>query len=182
MILISEKIKNNMVKEYNKIYNFLNISELHNIEYTEDDNNKLISTEIWNKFKKENKEYVLEKKISIEIFKEIIIKNISISKYTEKTKKGAIEFIGIKFKNIVIETNNLIIETENLIDEPKKKKVKKEKQKSQYYFNEETDNKILECAIESNSEYIISYYKHLLNLKEYQSIKILTPEEFLSIF
>ena len=38
----------------------------------------------------------------------------------------------------------VIIETENLIVEPKKKKVKKEKQKSQYYFNEETDNKILE--------------------------------------
>jgi hypothetical protein len=138
--LVSNEIMLNVYEKNNVINEWWN----NNIEYTEDDNNKLISTEIWNKFKKENKEYVLEKKISIEIFKEIIIKNISISKYTEKTKKGAIEFIGIKFKNIVIETNNLIIETENLIDEPKKKKVKKEKQKSQYYFNEETDNKILE--------------------------------------
>jgi hypothetical protein len=138
--LVSNEIMLNVYEKNNVINEWWN----NNIEYTEDDNNKLISTEIWNKFKKENKEYVLEKKISIEIFKEIIIKNISISKYTEKTKKGAIEFIGIKFKNIVIETNNLIIETENLIDESKKKKVKKEKQKSQYYFNEETDNKILE--------------------------------------
>lgn len=138
--LVSNEIMLNAYEKNNLINEWWN----NNIEYTEDDNNKLISTEIWNKFKKENKEYVLEKKISIEIFKEIIIKNISISKYTEKTKKGAIEFIGIKFKNNITETNNLIIETENLIDEPKKKKVKKEKQKNQYYFNEETDNKILE--------------------------------------
>jgi len=137
--LVSNEIMLNVYEKNNVINEWWN----NNIEYTEDDN-KLVSTEIWNKFKKENKEYVLEKKISIEIFKEIIIKNISTSKYIEKTKKGAIEFIGVKFKNIVIETNNLIIETENLIDEPKKKKVKKEKQKSQYYFNEETDNKILE--------------------------------------
>jgi putative PIN family toxin of toxin-antitoxin system len=40
------------------------------------------------------------------------------------------------------------------------------------------DNKIVECAIESNSEYILSYDKHLLKLKEYQGIKIVKPEDF----
>src|SRR3989344_8051910 len=39
------------------------------------------------------------------------------------------------------------------------------------------DNKILECAIASNSNYIITYDKHLLKLKEFKSIKIITPEE-----
>lgn len=39
------------------------------------------------------------------------------------------------------------------------------------------DNKILECALDSKSEYIISYDKHLLNLKEFSGIKIITPEE-----
>ncbi len=39
------------------------------------------------------------------------------------------------------------------------------------------DNKIIECAIESKSEYILSYDKHLLKLKEYQGIKIFRPEE-----
>ena len=38
------------------------------------------------------------------------------------------------------------------------------------------DNKIIECAIESNAEYIISYDKHLLKLKEFQGIKIVRPE------
>src|SRR3989344_242897 len=41
-------------------------------------------------------------------------------------------------------------------------------------------NKIIECAIESNADYIISYDKHLLKLKEYENIKIITPEEALS--
>ena len=41
------------------------------------------------------------------------------------------------------------------------------------------DNKIIECALESNSEYIISYDKHLLKLKEFQGIKITQPEEAL---
>jgi hypothetical protein len=43
------------------------------------------------------------------------------------------------------------------------------------------DNKILECAIESNSEYILSYDKHLLKLQEFQGIKILTPEDFVKL-
>jgi putative PIN family toxin of toxin-antitoxin system len=40
------------------------------------------------------------------------------------------------------------------------------------------DNKIIECALESNAEYILSYDKHLLKLKEYRGIKIVRPEEF----
>ncbi len=41
------------------------------------------------------------------------------------------------------------------------------------------DNKIIECALESNAEYIISYDKHLLDLKEYRGIKIVKPEEII---
>jgi len=41
------------------------------------------------------------------------------------------------------------------------------------------DNKIVECAIESNAEYILSYDNHLLKLKEYKGIKIVRPEGLL---
>lgn len=42
------------------------------------------------------------------------------------------------------------------------------------------DNRILECAIEGRVQYLISGdRKHLLPLKEYQRIKILSPAEFL---
>ncbi len=52
------------------------------------------------------------------------------------------------------------------------------KQKIAVIKDDPDDNKIIECAIESSSDYIITYDKHLLKLKEYKGIKIITPEEF----
>ena len=55
IILISEKLKDNMEKEYNKIYNFLNIPELYNVEYTNErvgEYNDKIKIETYNKLKK----------------------------------------------------------------------------------------------------------------------------------
>ena len=43
------------------------------------------------------------------------------------------------------------------------------------------DNRILECAVSCNADYIISGDKHLLNLKEFQRIKIVKAREFLDI-
>lgn len=43
------------------------------------------------------------------------------------------------------------------------------------------DDKILECAVDSGSHYILTYDKHLLKLKEYREIKIITPEELKSL-
>ena len=43
------------------------------------------------------------------------------------------------------------------------------------------DNKVLECALASNSEYIISYDKHLLKLKKFNNIKIISPVEAFKI-
>jgi len=40
------------------------------------------------------------------------------------------------------------------------------------------DNKVLECAIAGNVDCIVTNDKHLLKLKEYNGIKILTPDEF----
>ena len=39
------------------------------------------------------------------------------------------------------------------------------------------DNKIIECAVESDSQYIITYDNHLLKIAAYQGIKIIKPEE-----
>lgn len=43
------------------------------------------------------------------------------------------------------------------------------------------DNKIIECAVEGKADYIISGNDHLLDIKEYQSIQILTPAQFVLI-
>jgi len=45
------------------------------------------------------------------------------------------------------------------------------------------DNRILECALEARVNYIISGdKKHILLLKEFKGIKIMSPAEFLEIF
>ncbi|TLD41754.1 MAG: hypothetical protein JETT_1979 [Candidatus Jettenia ecosi] len=41
------------------------------------------------------------------------------------------------------------------------------------------DNKILECAISAGAEFVISGDKHLLTLKSFEGIKIVTPEDFI---
>lgn len=43
------------------------------------------------------------------------------------------------------------------------------------------DNKYLECAVDGWADVIVSGDKHLLDLKEYKWIKILTPREFVLI-
>lgn len=41
------------------------------------------------------------------------------------------------------------------------------------------DDKFIACASEGNAHYIVSGDKHLLDLKDYQGIKIVTPRQFL---
>ena len=44
------------------------------------------------------------------------------------------------------------------------------------------DDKILDCALACNADFIVSQDNHLLNLKTFRNIKIASPEEFLKIF
>lgn len=55
------------------------------------------------------------------------------------------------------------------------------KERIQLVKDDAEDNKVIECAIESSSSYIITYDKHLLSIKEYEGIKIIRPEEAMSI-
>lgn len=44
----------------------------------------------------------------------------------------------------------------------------------------DSDNRILECAVEGKADYLVTGdKKHLLKLKDYKGIKILSPGEFL---
>ena len=48
--------------------------------------------------------------------------------------------------------------------------------------NDPDDNKFLEAAVAGNADYLITKdEKHILPLKEFRGIKIVTPEEFLTI-
>jgi putative PIN family toxin of toxin-antitoxin system len=44
-----------------------------------------------------------------------------------------------------------------------------------------SDNRILECAVASGSDYLITGDRHLLRLKSYDGIRILTVSDFLEL-
>lgn len=44
-----------------------------------------------------------------------------------------------------------------------------------------SDNKIIECGLTGKANYIVSGDKHLLKIKEYQKIKIITSQNFLKL-
>lgn len=46
---------------------------------------------------------------------------------------------------------------------------------------DDEDNRILECALAGKADYIVSGDKHLLNLKTFQEIPIMTTREFLKV-
>lgn len=77
------------------------------------------------------------------------------------------------FKYDEAETNNIIEKVLGFA------KLVEAKEKLNMIKDDSEDNKILECAIASNSNYIVTYDKHLLNLKEFRSIKILKPEDIM---
>ena len=53
------------------------------------------------------------------------------------------------------------------------------KQKFKAVKDDPDDDKFIDCAVEGKCDYIISQDKHLLKIKEFQGIRILTPKEFL---
>ena len=49
-----------------------------------------------------------------------------------------------------------------------------------HVVEDDSDNRVLECAVEGNVRYIVSGdRRHLLPLKDYKGIEIVSPDEFL---
>jgi putative PIN family toxin of toxin-antitoxin system len=67
----------------------------------------------------------------------------------------------------------------NSIDEIANKIVPKRRIKNG--SRDKTDNKYIECGITANADYIISGDIHLLELKEYKEIRIITAKNYLEI-
>ena len=55
------------------------------------------------------------------------------------------------------------------------------KRKVNVVKDDSDDNKFIEAALEGNADYIISQDRHLLDIKEFEGIKMVTPKEFLRI-
>ena len=55
------------------------------------------------------------------------------------------------------------------------------KEKISAVSEDPSDNKFLETAVTGSADFIISQDNHLLKLKEFNSIKLLTPDDFLKL-
>jgi hypothetical protein len=142
-----------------------------NIEQTNDET-QIISTEIWFKFKNDNKDIIKDFDITIDKFKNYIITKIpSTNRILKGNKKGAIEIKGIKIKQQ--KEINIIVQTENLNLELKNKKVKKinKKEIQEYFFDNELDNKILDDYNDINNDIFILSERY--DIKIFQVVSLL---------
>lgn len=130
------------------------------------DTNVLISATFWQGISNLIIKKVEKKEFELIISKGIIEEFIKVLNYDEiqnKIKDKNLEIMWSVEKIISISTLVQPLNKLNLIN------------------IDPSDNKFLECAVEGNAKYILSYDRHLLDLKEFNNIKILTPEEFLNI-
>ncbi len=105
-------------------------------------------------------------KIKVLISEEIINEIVKVIQRESKFKK----FIGEldeKIKDVI----RTVLSISNLISIRNKINVVKE---------DPSDNTILETALDGKADYLITYDKHLLNIKEFGKIKIIQPNEFLN--
>lgn len=54
-------------------------------------------------------------------------------------------------------------------------------EKLRIIVDDEADNRVLECAVACDTDYVVSGDSHLLNLKNYRGIQILSPYKFIKI-
>lgn len=158
--LLSNEI---MIEEYNKS-DIIKKWWDDNIIYLENTEEVLLSSEIWNAFKRDNKEYIDSNKIDIDKFKQTITTFIDPSRYCERTKKGAIEFIGYRL------CTNKVIE---VVTEKKIKKIKKKS--TDYYFDEIKDYKILELYEDENND--IMNISEIMNIRPWEVISLLVKHK-----
>lgn len=163
--LISNEIMMEECEKYQKMKEWF----ADNVEFCNDEEAVLKSTDVWNRFKKENKDYIAERNITIDSFKELLMKIVDSSHYIEKSKKGAIELIGFKMKEPEPESISK--------KEPKSESISKKGQiiKEVDFFSQEEEtecNLIIDFAKEEVINEIV--VKHEYNeSKQKQSNKII---------
>lgn len=89
-----------------------------------------------------------------------------LAEFEEVISRNKFGFTRPQVQRIV----SLIIRAAEMI-EPKTKIV--------FVAEDPDDDKVLECAVDGNAEYIITGDKHLLKIKKYKKIKIVNPNTFL---
>jgi putative PIN family toxin of toxin-antitoxin system len=94
---------------------------------------------------------------------------------SDEIKKEIYDVLTIKFKLPHLDATNILTDFSSVTIPTKV---------SNHIFiieDDPDDNKFIECALKCKANLIISGDKHLLNLGEYESIKILAATDFLKL-
>jgi putative PIN family toxin of toxin-antitoxin system len=132
------------------------------------DTNVWLSAIFWEGEASKIVELAEKRKFEIIISKDIILEIIDVLNKEAKFKR----FMQGREQNIedLIRTISSI---GSLIDAKTKVDIIKE---------HPADNIILEASLDGKADFIVSYDKHILNLREFRGIRIIEPTEFLKCF
>jgi len=154
-----------------------------NIEYVMDETTEsnIVSTELWNHFKRYNKDTMKQIDISIEKFKQFIKTKVDIMQLVMQGKhqsKSAFSIKGIKWiehnkKDEKIQEITEIQEKEKGNKELKKKTIKKS-----YYFDEKLDKQIMEDYEDESNNVMNIGEKH--NIQTFKVVSVLMKHKIIS--
>lgn len=131
------------------------------------DTNILVSGSFWSGASFKILNLIDRKEIILVLSKEILTEYDRVVRSEEIMEK-------IENKDLIVSKIVQRVIVNSVIVEPK--------EKIQVIKDDPSDNKFLECAREGQVDYLISNdKKHLLKLKEFEGIKIISPEEFLPL-
>jgi len=128
------------------------------------DSNVLVSASFWNGDSERIIALAESKKLELFLSKEIIDEFTRVLGYEDIKRK--IRDKGLEMKRTVEK-----IEAISTIIEPKIK--------IKAVIDDPSDDKFIECTVEARADYLISKDKHLLKMKSFRDIDIITPKEFL---
>jgi hypothetical protein len=143
-----------------------------NIELT-DEETQLLSTDLWFKFKQDNKTSMKEFDVTTDKFRQYLKTKVPMSSIILKNKNtnSAFEIKGIKWKYVENKVEEKVeVETVLVNDVPKKKTIKKVKT-PEVYFDENIDKTIIEDYIVSNDDIMTLANKY--KIQTFQIVSLL---------
>ncbi len=126
------------------------------------DTNIFISSVFW---EKGNPHKIIEKAIEGKI-------NVFTSEEILEELKRVLKRDFDESEDFIQEQINLIKEYSEIIEIKERVDVVKE---------DPDDNKIIECALASNADYIVTGDNHLLKMQEYKNTKIINPQQLIEM-
>lgn len=183
LLVVDDQLKEILDEETEKIVesNYSLFDDWWDLNITlTDENVKILSTDLWTKFKQDNKLLINDFEITTEKFKQYIKTKVSMANIILKNKNvnSAFEIKGIKWNNkeTIIESNKLDVFVDEVLSE--KKKIVKKIKLDTHYFSEDLDKKIIEDYVDNNDS-IIEISKNN-KIETYKIVSLLVRNKIIS--